>query len=235
MSAVAVAPLPCGTARRQGQRRSTTGVQGSEPTVRPSAGPDNRPAGPRARRAALAVLLVVLAVPAATAPAAASPTPSPSGACRSFGRGGSPPGSGSFTPAPTPVPRRRHVPAGSGGRVYAENCSGCHGAQGEGLVGPPLAAAGFASLVGPMVTQGGISMPPFEGVLSDRRGRGRRFRRRGTRRSGGPHGRGRPAAATCTASIAPAATAPPAAAARSPRATTPPTSPSTLPPRRSRP
>ena len=58
-------------------------------------------------------------------------------------------------------------PPGTGGRVYGENCSGCHGARGEGLVGPPLAAAAFASLVGPMVVEGGISMPAFAGVLSD--------------------------------------------------------------------
>ena len=79
-----------------------------------------------------------------------------------------PQGSGSFTPAatPQPVPSSTYPP-GTGGRVYGENCSGCHGARGEGLVGPPLAAAAFPSLVGPMVVEGGISMPAFAGVLSD--------------------------------------------------------------------
>jgi ubiquinol-cytochrome c reductase cytochrome c subunit len=77
-------------------------------------------------------------------------------------------GSGSFTPAATPRPAPSSTyPPGSGGRVYAENCAGCHGARGEGFVGPPLAAAGFADLVGPMVVEGGIAMPGFAGVLSD--------------------------------------------------------------------
>jgi ubiquinol-cytochrome c reductase cytochrome c subunit len=77
-------------------------------------------------------------------------------------------GSGSFTPAATPLPAPSSTyPPGTGGRLYAENCAGCHGARGEGFVGPPLAAAGFASLVGPMVVEGGISMPPFAGVLTD--------------------------------------------------------------------
>ena len=80
----------------------------------------------------------------------------------------SPAGSGSFTPAATPEPQPSSTfPPGSGARVYAENCAGCHGARGEGYVGPPLAPAGFASLVAPMVEQGGINMPPFAGVLSD--------------------------------------------------------------------
>ncbi len=79
-----------------------------------------------------------------------------------------PEGSGTFRPAatPQPVPSSTHAP-GTGGRVYDENCSGCHGARGEGLVGPPLAAAAFPSLVGPMIVEGGISMPAFAGVLSD--------------------------------------------------------------------
>jgi ubiquinol-cytochrome c reductase cytochrome c subunit len=50
--------------------------------------------------------------------------------------------------------------------VYAENCAGCHGASGEGYVGPPLAPAGFASLVHDMVAQGGVNMPPFGEVLN---------------------------------------------------------------------
>jgi ubiquinol-cytochrome c reductase cytochrome c subunit len=51
--------------------------------------------------------------------------------------------------------------------VFAENCSGCHGTSGEGGFGPPLAPAGFASLVGPMVEDGGIQMPAFGDQLSD--------------------------------------------------------------------
>jgi ubiquinol-cytochrome c reductase cytochrome c subunit len=115
---------------------------------------------PRSARAlcALTLLLALLVLTAAVAPgAAASPAPTPAA------------GSGSFTPAATPQPLASSTYApGTGGRVFAENCSGCHGARGEGYVGPPLAPAGFASLVSSMVEQGGVNMPPFGGVLSSR-------------------------------------------------------------------
>ncbi len=111
----------------------------------------------------LAFALTLPASPAATAessPQPAQPTPSEEVE--------PPAGSGSFTPAPAPqpVPTSTSAP-GSGERLYAENCAGCHGVRGEGFVGPPLAAAGFASLVGPMVVEGGIAMPGFAGVLTD--------------------------------------------------------------------
>jgi ubiquinol-cytochrome c reductase cytochrome c subunit len=102
----------------------------------------------------LALALLALAAAAAGAPAA-SPAPTPAA------------GSGSFTPAATPRPLASSTYApGTGGRVYAENCSGCHGARGEGYVGPPLAPAGFAGLVSSMVEQGGVDMPAFGGTLS---------------------------------------------------------------------
>jgi ubiquinol-cytochrome c reductase cytochrome c subunit len=126
-----------------------------------------RSARPR-RLCALAPVAVfaLVALGPATALAAAATAPAtlrtaPAGVA-------SPAGSGSFTPAaaPQPLPANTYAP-GSGGRVYAENCGGCHGAKGEGYVGPPLAPAGFATLVAPMVVQGGVNMPPFRGVLSD--------------------------------------------------------------------
>jgi quinol---cytochrome-c reductase cytochrome c subunit len=126
----------------------------------------HRPAVPRFRLAVVCCVLALAVAAVAPLAAAASSPPPPLQ---------SPPadvapaeGSNAFTPAatPQPVPSSTYPP-GSGGRVYAENCSGCHGARGEGLVGPPLAAAAFASLVGPMVVEGGISMPAFAGVLSD--------------------------------------------------------------------
>ncbi len=91
--------------------------------------------------ARLCVVLVVLF--AATAPAVASPSPSPS------------------------PPIEASPGASPGGVVFAENCSGCHGIRGEGGFGPTLAAAGFASLVAPMVEEGGIRMPAFGDQLSD--------------------------------------------------------------------
>jgi ubiquinol-cytochrome c reductase cytochrome c subunit len=110
---------------------------------------------------------VVVAV--ASAPALASATSSAPPLQATPAGVASPAGSGSFTPAPTPEPLPSSTfPPGSGARVFAENCAGCHGPRGEGYVGPPLAPAGFASLVAPMVEQGGINMPPFAGVLSDK-------------------------------------------------------------------
>jgi len=91
--------------------------------------------------AQLCVVLVVLFV--AAGPAGASPQASPSAALEA---------SASAIPA---------------AEVFAENCSGCHGTKGEGGFGPPLAAAGFASLVAPMVEKGGIQMPSFGGQLSN--------------------------------------------------------------------
>src|SRR5665811_1039229 len=97
---------------------------------------------PRLRPLAqLCVVLVVLFVAAAPAGASSPPSPSPSAEA-----------SASANPA---------------AEVFAENCSGCHGTRGEGGFGPPLAAAGFATLVAPMVEDGGIQMPSFGGQLSD--------------------------------------------------------------------
>jgi quinol---cytochrome-c reductase cytochrome c subunit len=113
--------------------------------------------------AAALTLALGLAVPALAAPASpAPPLQTPSGDV-----GAPPAGSGSFSPQPTPQPIASSTFApGTGGAVFAANCAGCHGARGEGYVGPPLAAAGFSSLVQSMVEQGGINMPPFGEVLS---------------------------------------------------------------------
>ncbi len=117
----------------------------------------------------LVLLLGIAAVTAGSAAPAAAAAASPAPPLQTSPADvESPAGSGSFTPAatPEPVPSSTYAP-GTGGRLYAENCAGCHGARGEGYVGPPLAAAGFASLVAPMVAEGGINMPPFGEVLSE--------------------------------------------------------------------
>ena len=108
------------------------------------------PGRPRLRPPALlcVILVVVLAV---AGPAGASPQASPSPALEA---------SASANPAV-------EAPGDPAAKVFAENCSGCHGTRGEGGVGPPLAAAGFASLVAPMVAEGGIEMPAFGDQLSD--------------------------------------------------------------------
>ena len=99
--------------------------------------------------AQLCVVLVVLFAAAGPAGASASPSPSPAAEA-------SPGASAAVEAAADPA-------AG----VFAENCSGCHGIRGEGGFGPPLAAAGFATLVAPMVEEGGITMPSFGDQLSD--------------------------------------------------------------------
>ena len=115
----------------------------------------------------LVVLLGIAAAAGSAGPAAASAASPAPPLQTSPADVESPAGSGSFTPAatPQPVPSSTYAP-GTGGRLYAENCAGCHGPRGEGYVGPPLAPAGFASLVAPMVAEGGINMPPFGEVLS---------------------------------------------------------------------
>lgn len=117
---------------------------------------------------AAAALAVSAAIAGGAAPVCRASAASPAPPLQTVPADVQPPaGSGSFSPAPTPepVPSSTFAP-GSGGRVFAENCAGCHGVRGEGYVGPPLAPAGFSSLVVPMVELGGINMPPFGGVLS---------------------------------------------------------------------
>lgn len=105
---------------------------------------------PRLRPLAqLCVILVVVLAVAAPAGTSSPPSPSPSAEAS--------PGANSAVEA-------GGDPAAA---VFAENCSGCHGSRGEGGFGPPLAAAGFASLVAPMVAEGGIQMPSFGDQLSD--------------------------------------------------------------------
>jgi ubiquinol-cytochrome c reductase cytochrome c subunit len=97
------------------------------------------------------VLIVLVVLFVAAGPAGASPAPSPAPSTEA-------------TPAATSAVDAAGDPAAE---VFAENCSGCHGSRGEGGFGPPLAAAGFAELVAPMVEQGGIQMPAFGDQLSE--------------------------------------------------------------------
>jgi len=104
------------------------------------------------------LLLITSATPSASAAPSASASPAPA--------------SPSATPITVQVPA---APPGPGADIFAANCSGCHGAAGQGGVAvpslpfppPPLAPAGLASLVAPMVRQGGIQMPSFARQLSD--------------------------------------------------------------------
>jgi ubiquinol-cytochrome c reductase cytochrome c subunit len=79
-------------------------------------------------------------------------------------------GAASGTPSalasPAPAGSALPAPSGAGAALFAANCSHCHGARGEGLIGPSLAPDGAVSLVAGMVTRGGIKMPAFNEALS---------------------------------------------------------------------
>jgi ubiquinol-cytochrome c reductase cytochrome c subunit len=95
--------------------------------------------------AALAAVVFATLAWGAVAAGAQTAAPSPLGA--------PPP---PFSPAPfaSPAP-------GSGGDIFAANCSGCHGPQGQGNVGPSQEADAFPSLVAGMIARGGVQMPAF--------------------------------------------------------------------------
>jgi alcohol dehydrogenase (cytochrome c) len=74
------------------------------------------------------------------------------------------------TPTPTTGPAAAGDPT-AGQQVFANNCSVCHGASGTGGNGGPdlttIPSASDPATVVAQVTNGGASMPPFKGVLSD--------------------------------------------------------------------
>ena len=52
--------------------------------------------------------------------------------------------------------------------LFAENCAGCHGAEGEGGgIGPGMAGVDDRDAAEQQIRQGGGGMPAFEGQLSD--------------------------------------------------------------------
>jgi cytochrome c551 len=77
------------------------------------------------------------------------------------------PGGSAGPAAPASAAPTRNVAAAN---LFSNNCSGCHGAAGQGGVGPnlqTLAAAGNAPTVRHQVMNGGGGMPPFKDKLSD--------------------------------------------------------------------
>ena len=86
------------------------------------------------------------------------------GALTAGAASGSPSGTPSAVTSPAPVTSPASVPADPGAALFAANCKHCHGARGEGKIGPSLAPDAAASLVAGMVTRGGIRMPAFEGL-----------------------------------------------------------------------
>lgn len=56
----------------------------------------------------------------------------------------------------------------AGATVFADSCSDCHGAAGEGGSGPTLAGRGYdPTTVDSVVLYGTGDMPAFDGVLTD--------------------------------------------------------------------
>lgn len=51
--------------------------------------------------------------------------------------------------------------------LYAQQCASCHGAEGEGGIGPDLRELTSAAEVAAQIRAGGGGMPAFEGVLSE--------------------------------------------------------------------
>jgi ubiquinol-cytochrome c reductase cytochrome c subunit len=65
-------------------------------------------------------------------------------------------------------PVGQQLAAANAAGIYTENCTPCHGADGQGSDnGPSLKAAGFAELVAPKVRVGEGGMPVFAGILTD--------------------------------------------------------------------
>jgi len=115
------------------------------------AGGDAGRAVPHHRVACFVSLMLVAAATLVAAPVAKAGSLSPAPVESS-----SPPLAATSSPS---------LPAAPGVEVFAENCSGCHGAVGGGGFGPPLLTAGSSSLVTTMVEEGGIAMPSFADAL----------------------------------------------------------------------
>jgi mono/diheme cytochrome c family protein len=78
-------------------------------------------------------------------------------------------GSGGSTPVDTAVPGPGSGGSADGATIFAANCAGCHGGNGEGGVGPNLQTsekAGNKDEVVKQVTEGGGGMPGFGDKLS---------------------------------------------------------------------
>jgi len=81
---------------------------------------------------------------------------------------------GTGAPAATPPPAAT-TPANGGSKtpaavdgavVFADNCSGCHSADGSGGQGPNITAQTDAQHVADQVENGGTAMPAFGGALT---------------------------------------------------------------------
>lgn len=72
------------------------------------------------------------------------------------------------TPAPPDdAPGDDDGDATAGEQVFAQNCAGCHGPDGEGGSGPALQNSNDRDQVRTQIVEGGGGMPPFGGQLSD--------------------------------------------------------------------
>lgn len=75
---------------------------------------------------------------------------------------------GSTTQGATPVETPSSTPtaAADGAALFADNCAGCHGADGSGSSGPDVRGENDVQRIVTQVENGGGSMPAFSGRLS---------------------------------------------------------------------
>ena len=86
-------------------------------------------------------------------------------ACGSSGSSGTSAPTATAPPAET-TPASGAPAAADGATVYADNCSGCHSADGSGGQGPNITAQTDGQHVADQVENGGTAMPAFDGSLT---------------------------------------------------------------------
>jgi mono/diheme cytochrome c family protein len=85
------------------------------------------------------------------------------------------PGPGARPAAPAPATAAAPAPAGAqatpeelalGATAYVRACASCHGAQGEGGIGPRVAGRTDAALIASVIREGAGAMPALAGAVS---------------------------------------------------------------------
>jgi mono/diheme cytochrome c family protein len=79
---------------------------------------------------------------------------------------GTTPAAPETTPATSPATSPTQ-PVGDAAALYADNCAGCHAADGSGGRGPDLRDEDNVQGIAEQIREGGDSMPAFAGELTD--------------------------------------------------------------------
>jgi len=83
------------------------------------------------------------------------------------GPGEASPSAPAVTDSPTPTGASPTEAAGDAATLYADNCAGCHDADGSGGSGPDLRGEDDVGGVAEQIRAGGGPMPAFAGELTD--------------------------------------------------------------------